>query len=199
MNDQEKTFVLFDEAEDFPVSQDKSERQIHIEPPTGQKLAQARARLGLSVEDVARALILSEEIIEAIEDGNYAVLPGVAYATGYVRAYAERVNLDADYLVQSDPDLGLRAIDKDVDTRPERASTRTIETHVFPSSFKWAATAIKGVAYILLISILLLGWNFWDNITEWWTDRIKTEKIIELENESAPTSNINLRNSDRSA
>ncbi len=183
--EQTKQHPLFEGANDLPEDELDHGPRIQIEFSTGQRLAHARNRLKLSVQDVAKTLRLAEEYIVAIEAGNYTELPGIAYATGYVRAYAELVQLNPDRLINSDPDLGIRAIDKQVEAKNENVSTRTIETSNHFSRINWLSTVLKGFIYLLLISALLIGWNFWDDMTQWWTDRIMTEKIIELEEDAA--------------
>ncbi len=66
----------------------------------GADLRAARLARGESTADVAHQLRLRESYIEAIESGNFAVLPGVTYAIGFLRSYARYLRLDADDLIQ---------------------------------------------------------------------------------------------------
>lgn len=66
----------------------------------GADLRAARLARGESTKDVAHQLHLREVYIEAIESGNFAVLPGVVYAVGFLRSYARYMRLDADELIQ---------------------------------------------------------------------------------------------------
>lgn len=66
----------------------------------GADLRAARLARGESQADVAHQLCLRESYIEAIETGNFAVLPGVVYAVGFLRSYARYLQLDADELIQ---------------------------------------------------------------------------------------------------
>lgn len=65
----------------------------------GQVLSQRREELNLSVEQVAGQLNLAPRQVEAIEADNFAALPGMAIARGFVRSYAKLVKLDADPLL----------------------------------------------------------------------------------------------------
>jgi len=56
----------------------------------------AREAEGLSRQDVARELRLSEKYIDAIELGDFEALPSLVFARGYVRSYAKLVKLDVD-------------------------------------------------------------------------------------------------------
>jgi transcriptional regulator with XRE-family HTH domain len=60
----------------------------------GAKLQYARQEQGLSVVQVAEALCLKPYQVAAIESVSFSKMPGLGYALGYVRAYAELVNLD---------------------------------------------------------------------------------------------------------
>lgn len=63
-------------------------------------LRAARLRLGEDLASVSHALRIRKDHLEAIENGDYAVLPGKTYAIGFVRAYAEHLGLDADACVR---------------------------------------------------------------------------------------------------
>ncbi|MCB9947387.1 MAG: helix-turn-helix domain-containing protein [Rhodospirillaceae bacterium] len=68
--------------------------------PVGHILRAARERAGYSLSDVAEVLRIRRVFIEAIEDGRFEDLPGTTYAHGFVRSYAEVLELDADELVR---------------------------------------------------------------------------------------------------
>jgi cytoskeleton protein RodZ len=85
------------------VSQgDLSERMMMgaTQQSIGADLRVARLARGESTADVAHQLRLREGYIEAIESGNFEVLPGVTYAIGFLRSYARYLRLDADDLIQ---------------------------------------------------------------------------------------------------
>lgn len=81
---------------------DLSERMMMGATPQsiGADLRAARLARGESTADVAHQLRLREGYIEAIESGNFEVLPGVTYAIGFLRSYARYLRLDADDLIQ---------------------------------------------------------------------------------------------------
>lgn len=60
----------------------------------GRLLRAAREESRQNLKDVAERLRIRHQFLEAIEDGRYQDLPGAAYATGFVRAYAEYLGLD---------------------------------------------------------------------------------------------------------
>ena len=57
----------------------------------GEYLSQAREKYGLSVEDVATELNLTETQICSLEDNRFGDLPGKTYILGYMKAYAKLV------------------------------------------------------------------------------------------------------------
>ncbi|HYD68662.1 MAG TPA: RodZ domain-containing protein [Azospirillum sp.] len=63
-------------------------------------LRDARLRLGVELRDVAATLRIRYPYLEAIEQGRYAELPGTAYATGFLRSYAEFLGLDQDDILR---------------------------------------------------------------------------------------------------
>jgi len=66
----------------------------------GATLRAARHRIGWELADIAAALRISLNHLEALEEGRIDVLPGNAYAVAYVRSYANAVGLDAEELVR---------------------------------------------------------------------------------------------------
>lgn len=69
----------------------------------GAVLASARQKKGWSVEQVASLVKLAPRQIQAIEADNYAALPGLAVARGFVRSYAKVLGLDAHALAAAMP------------------------------------------------------------------------------------------------
>ena len=65
----------------------------------GKALAAEREAMGWTVEQVADQLKLAVRQVIALEEGDYANLPGPAVVRGFVRAYAKILKLDAAPLV----------------------------------------------------------------------------------------------------
>ena len=65
----------------------------------GSSLRAARLDTGRSAADVASELRIPRDYIKALEAGNFAVLPGATYISGYIRSYATLVGLDAQSVV----------------------------------------------------------------------------------------------------
>ncbi len=173
-------FTLF-EGDGSPA-QDKGPT-LQFDVATGRNLADARQRLKMSVDDVANALHLSVEFVRNIEERNYHTLPSPAYATGYVRAYANLVHLNADELIKMDPDLGLPAINKRHTVNTDHATitrARVTESNA-PNRWSWVATTVKIFTILVFLGVALCGWIYRAEIGEWWTERVPKENFNQFE------------------
>ena len=66
----------------------------------GETLRKERENQKLSVQDVEKETSIRALYIEAIEQGEYDKLPGEVYAKGFIKNYANFLNLDGDALVK---------------------------------------------------------------------------------------------------
>ena len=66
----------------------------------GPYLLGLRKHFGLSEQDVSDRLQIRVRYVRAIEAGDFAQLPTIVYARGYVHTYAEFLGLDADQVVE---------------------------------------------------------------------------------------------------
>ena len=62
----------------------------------GELLSEARERHGVRIEDIGAALRIRSAFLKAIEEDQYASLPGPVYALGFVRTYADYLGLDGE-------------------------------------------------------------------------------------------------------
>ena len=77
--------------------------------PVGVRLKRAREALGLSVADLVQHTRVQERFLLAIEAGDYAALPGRAYAFGFARSYAGYVGMDPNAIIRDlRHELGIR-------------------------------------------------------------------------------------------
>lgn len=70
----------------------------------GARLHAAREAAGLSLDQVAQQLKLAPRQVRALEEEDFAQLPGRTFARGFVRNYARLLNLDGDDLLAQLPD-----------------------------------------------------------------------------------------------
>ena len=66
----------------------------------GARLREAREARGLTLAAAADGTRILPRYLQALEDGDYAQLPGDVYARGFIRNYAQFLDLPADDLIQ---------------------------------------------------------------------------------------------------
>ncbi|MDH5722826.1 MAG: DUF4115 domain-containing protein [Alphaproteobacteria bacterium] len=86
------------------------------EQTIGEILRAARLHYDQSLQDIERSLRIRECQIEAIEKGDIEKLPGRVYAIGFVRSYAEYLNLDGDLAVEM---FKRQCLGNDINNRPK--------------------------------------------------------------------------------
>jgi cytoskeleton protein RodZ len=72
----------------------------------GEKLREAREEQGLSLEDVEESTHIRRELLEALENGDYARLPEPVYVRGFVRGYVGALGLDPEPFLALVPRAG---------------------------------------------------------------------------------------------
>jgi cytoskeleton protein RodZ len=125
---------------------------VAIPDPTtpGGRLALRRQSLGLTAPVLANALNLKLRHIEAIEAQDFSRMPGLGYALGWVRAYAEHVgDPDPEDMVSAFRDLW-----EPVQRKGERWHTRPVlRRQVAPG----VAVAAMAAGWVLTLAILGLA------------------------------------------
>ena len=71
----------------------------NVLPSVGETLRQERKRQNLSKNDVADKLHITRHYVAVIESNSFEKLPGAVFAKGYVKSYAEFLNLDPNDLL----------------------------------------------------------------------------------------------------
>jgi cytoskeleton protein RodZ len=65
----------------------------------GEMLRTARENSGLTLQSVSEALHLTAHYVRCLESDDYAKLPGLTFAKGYLRAYARHLRMDVDVVL----------------------------------------------------------------------------------------------------
>jgi transcriptional regulator with XRE-family HTH domain len=66
----------------------------------GQLLKKARTNKGYTLEEIQNVTKIRKRYLEAIEEGNYKVLPGNFYVRAFIKSYSEAVGLEADEVIR---------------------------------------------------------------------------------------------------
>jgi cytoskeleton protein RodZ len=136
-----------------------SGEQPSTTPPTvspGKQLATYREERGWTIEQVASQLNLAPRQIAALENGDYAALPGMPIVRGFIRAYAKLLKVDHTPLVAT---LGGETVLVNDSISPRKTlSTPYSETRL-PSMMERPGLPFKWIFGLLLI--VLLGVAIW--------------------------------------
>lgn len=65
----------------------------------GEILAEARIEKNIEQEEVAKDLRIKVDLIQALEEGDWASLPEAAYVKGFIKNYADFLGLDSNRLL----------------------------------------------------------------------------------------------------
>jgi cytoskeletal protein RodZ len=135
--------------------------QPHDDPPpdasaapsptetVGATLRAARVRLGEELIQIAGVLRIRAPFLQAIEEGQFQALPGVPYAIGFVRTYAEHLGLDGVEMVRR--------------FKSEAAGLERKTSLSFPSPAPEGR--VPGTAALLIslvaVTVVAVGWYFY--------------------------------------
>ncbi|KOP67700.1 XRE family transcriptional regulator [Bacillus sp. FJAT-18019] len=117
----------------------------------GQQLREARLQKGMSLDDVQEVTKIRKRYLEAIEAGDYKVLPGSFYVRAFIKTYAEAVGMDSDELLEghkqdvpkTEPEATMEPVIQ------KRASRPTAERNM-----KWLPTLLMWTFPILIVVVI---------------------------------------------
>jgi cytoskeleton protein RodZ len=118
----------------------------------GEVLRTAREARGVDLARVERDTKIRSRYLQALEDGDYAELPGAVYTKGFLRNYGAYLGLDAEYLIdlyrlESAQPLAEKPT---VPTPPRPISTRRSRPLVVTPGVIMAALLTVGVAIFII-------------------------------------------------
>jgi len=114
----------------------------------GHLLRSTREGLGWDIRDVAAALRIRAEYLAALERNTVEGLPGVAYATGFLRAYADYLGLDGNEAVSR-----FKSEKKTLASRPELSFPVPLTDRGIPGSGLFLIA-------LLLITLAYGTWHY---------------------------------------
>lgn len=112
----------------------------------GARLRKAREAKGINIEEVARQLFLSSQMVQQLENDEYKSHHSITFIRGYLRSYARLVGLDTDALIAEFNALGL------TDSVPLMSTQRIYhrENSIVSKGLPWVGSAI-GILIVLFI------------------------------------------------
>ena len=110
----------------------------------GQRLREARLARGEELWAIAAHLCIKPGYLAALEDGDFAAMPGRPYASGFLRSYADHLALDGNLLVAQ--------------LKPSsRAMAMPARPHLERRRSSWVQTVIMTSAALMLAGTLWTG------------------------------------------
>jgi cytoskeletal protein RodZ len=150
----------------------------------GALLRKAREERGLSLDDIQELTKIRKRYLEAIETGDYRVLPGTFYVRAFVKNYSEAVGLE--------PEEVLRLYQHEVPAPPVEQNTEPIPARK-PRRIKAQTSDRLGkfgfnlVMWSFLILIVAVLWLYVFNRDDGGTDKLDETPITD--NASPPPDN----------
>ncbi len=123
----------------------------------GERLGEARERLGLTLEEAERATRIRAHHLAALEEGKLESLPSPVHARGFLKNYAEFLGLDAEKILLDYADIlqerGARARPKPSAPSP-RPSVRLLSRRP-----RWLSADLFIAAGVALAVLVVLVWG----------------------------------------
>lgn len=126
----------------------------------GVTLRDARIAKGFTLDDLQQTTKIQKRYLIAIEDGNFADLPGDFYVRAFIKQYAETVGLNGSELLETYSDeLPNTKTQEYVDrVNEENPSTRSAQRKVDERSAKFRRQAPIVLAVIVVVAVLIGIW-----------------------------------------
>ncbi|MNE09815.1 cytoskeletal protein RodZ [compost metagenome] len=116
----------------------------------GRHLKEARLQKGMSLDDVQEVTKIRKKYLEAIEAGDYKVLPGSFYVRAFIKTYAEAVGVNPDELMEEHGNVPAAPVDTTMETVIQKRSRGT-ETE---RNAKWLPTVLMWTFPVLIIAVI---------------------------------------------
>ena len=129
-------------------ARESRERDYYANMPVGEILRRARLHYGLTLPQVESMLCIRTSYLEALENGDLSALPGRTYAIGFIRTYAEYLQLDGDKIVHL-----FKAQSVGNGNRPELHYPSTASESKLPNKYILVSSAGALVALIIFLSV----------------------------------------------
>ncbi|MCX5977180.1 MAG: helix-turn-helix domain-containing protein [Coprothermobacterota bacterium] len=121
----------------------------------GTALKELRLSRGIILEEVEQVTRISLRYLQAIEENNFLVMPGLVYARAYVRKYGEFLGLDPEPLVEA---FNRQAIPLyQIEKSPERIPTPSVEAFTRRSNPWTRALVIIAIILVLVVGGLIIA------------------------------------------
>ncbi|MEX2462292.1 MAG: RodZ domain-containing protein [Paenibacillaceae bacterium] len=136
----------------------------------GQLLRKARLEKGISLEDMQETTKIRKRYLEAIEDGNYKLLPGNFYVRAFIKSYSESVGLDPNEVLRLYRNV-IPVSEVDSKVEPNHRKRSGIKTND-----RWSKRITTLVFITFLVLIIVLVYYFADKNSKITDNTYKTDE-----------------------
>ena len=114
----------------------------------GAKLKTARETAGLSIGDVSDNIKVLSYYLEALEDNNFSVLPQRVYTIGFIKMYANLLELDAEEMCSlAKKQAGWAENELKIDIQDNNSSSNNLKSGI--KYISAVLTILATAAYVL--------------------------------------------------
>lgn len=124
----------------------------------GKRLEEARKQKNLTLDELQAITKIQKRYLQAIEAGNFDVMPGQFYARAFIKQYAEAVGLDSEQLFDEFSSEVPKTETETVSTGLSR--TQKKQTSVSHTSSLLISLLPKLLLILLVISVVVFIWLF---------------------------------------
>lgn len=137
---------------------------VSLEYGPGQMLADNRESKGLSINDVAAQLNITEDIINGLERDDYSNLPPAIYTRGYLRSYANLLGIDPEPLLERQ--MKLTSTRDEVVKAPTKIQPANSRTIIKKKKYKRRKDSSSTLFIIFLVIVLVaICYGIWAFLT----------------------------------
>lgn len=127
----------------------------------GERLKAAREAKGVSLLEAEEDTKIRKRYLEALEDEEYNIIPGIVYAKGFLRTYAAYLGFNSDEVMAEFRLLNIR------EEKPERAKVK-FQEYKAPTvrrrkKLKWKPSLLTVFLAVAAVVTLLVFNNFWND------------------------------------
>ncbi|WP_025690269.1 helix-turn-helix domain-containing protein [Paenibacillus zanthoxyli] len=133
----------------------------------GRQLKEARLQKGMSLDDVQEVTKIRKKYLEAIETGDYKVLPGSFYVRAFIKTYAEAVGVNPDELIQ---EPGSVPVPKEEPSTMETVLQKRSRRPETERNAKWLPTLLMWIFPVLIIAVIYMYASNWGKSDNQQTD-----------------------------
>src|SRR5690554_4383329 len=118
----------------------------------GQLLKKARTQKGISLDELQELTKIRKRYLEAIEEGNYTILPGNFYVRAFIKSYSEAVGLNPDEVLNLYRNVIPSTSSEATKVEPTRKKQKT--SFNTDRLSKWASTLLMWFFPLIIIAFI---------------------------------------------